>query len=347
MNQIYQVDSLPVLQNRVFDTEELAKNCATGPLKLVQNVETGLIYNAAFDPNLIVYDQNYNNEQSLSPSFQLHLKEVQAIVSNLLGTKNLLEVGCGKGYFLELLRSSGFDVSGCDPTYEGNNPDIIQQFYNSELAISGKNIILRHVLEHIPDPVTFLQAIADTNRGGRIYIEVPCLDWIAANNAWFDLFYEHVNYFRLNDLEAMFGNVINSGRLFGGQYLYIVAELSTVRSPSFRTDDNFRLPDEFRPDFRALSKAKKIAIWGAASKGVIYSLQAMQNGIPIECAIDVNPAKHGKYLPVTGIKVLAPEVANESLPSSAYVVIMNSNYSEEIRQMSMGKFNYLVAENEK
>jgi hypothetical protein len=43
--------------------------------------------------------------------------------------------------------------------------------------------------------------------------------------SWFDLFYEHVNYFRLDDLRRMFGTVHEAGHLFGGQYLYIVADL--------------------------------------------------------------------------------------------------------------------------
>jgi len=31
----------------------------------------------------------------------------------------------------------------------------------------------------------------------------------------------------------MFGNVVESGKLFGGQYIYIVAELSSIQQPTF------------------------------------------------------------------------------------------------------------------
>ena len=40
-----------------------------------------------------------------------------------------------------------------------------------------------------------------------------------------------MNYFRLSDFTRMFGNVIESGRLFGGQYLYVLADLATLRDP--------------------------------------------------------------------------------------------------------------------
>ena len=91
--------------------------------------------------------------------------------------------------------------------------------------------LLRHVLEHIQDPVSFLAEIANANQGGQIYIEVPCFDWILEHKAWFDLFYEHVNYFRLDDLRRMFGTVHEAGHLFGGQYLYVVADLASLRDP--------------------------------------------------------------------------------------------------------------------
>ena len=56
---------------------------------------------------------------------------------------------------------------------------------------------------------------------------MPCLDWICKHRAWFDIFYEHVNYFRLTDFQRLFQRIEDSGHLFGGQYLYVVAELAS------------------------------------------------------------------------------------------------------------------------
>ena len=117
--------------------------------------------------------------------------------------KSLLEVGCGKGLFLERLLAAGFDVTGLDPTYEGSNPRVIREFFTPEVGIRAEGIVLRHVLEHVQDPVAFLAGLREANGGrGTIYIEVPCLDWIASHHAWFDIFYEHVNYFRPRRLRA-------------------------------------------------------------------------------------------------------------------------------------------------
>ena len=41
----------------------------------------------------------------------------------------------------------------------------------------------------------------------------------------------------------MFGKVIESGRSFGGQYLYVVAELATLRKPKINFNDIVIFPD--------------------------------------------------------------------------------------------------------
>ena len=117
---LYQQKKLPIFQNRMYETEAEAKHCQTGDISLVQDLNTGLIYNEAFTPENVVYDATYQNEQGVSKHFQVHLSEVSKIIERCIGKKGVVEVGCGKGSFLELLLSLGFDVTGFDPTYEGS-----------------------------------------------------------------------------------------------------------------------------------------------------------------------------------------------------------------------------------
>ena len=137
-------------------------------------------------------------------------------------------------------------MTGLDPTYEGANPRVLKEFFTPEIGIRADGLVLRHVLEHVPDPLAFLAGLREANGGrGTIYIEVPCLDWIAQHRAWFDIFYEHVNYFRLVDFERMFGTVHHAGHSFAGQYLSVVADLATLRTPHRPADDAFALPADF------------------------------------------------------------------------------------------------------
>lgn len=212
---LYEQSAFPIFQNRMYDSADEARSCPRGDIRLVQDDISGLVYNADFQPELMNYDAAYQNEQAHSPMFKSHLEQVATIVERYLGTEALVEVGCGKAYFLELLQSRGCSIAGFDPTYEGENLAVQRRYFGDGVTVSGRGLILRHVLEHVQNPVGFLDGLRDANGGGLIYIEVPCFDWILRARAWFDIFYEHVNYFRLGDFSTMFGHVVDGGHLFG------------------------------------------------------------------------------------------------------------------------------------
>lgn len=338
---LYQQDALPIFQNRMYESEAAARSCPTGDIRLVEDLRSGLVYNAAFRPELLVYDHNYQNEQGLSPRFQQHLESVAAIIARDIGRRSLIEVGCGKGHFLETLRASGFDVVGFDPAYEGSSPRVHRALFSEGVVPPAGGIILRHVLEHIQDPVRFLGELRSANGGsGRIYIEVPCMDWICERRAWFDVFYEHVNYFRASDFHRMFGTVISSTRLFGGQYLGIVADLGTLCTPVADPAAAVRFPSDFTRSIDASGEGD--CIWGGASKGVTFALVRQRAGRPIRTVIDISPGKQGKFLPATGLLVQSPADALPRLSAGATIIVMNSNYLEEIAAASNHAFR-LVA----
>ena len=338
---LYSQSDYPLFQNRVYDSPEAARSCPRGDIRIVEDLGTGLVYNAAFDPALMVYDADYQNEQANSGRFRAHLNEVTGIVLSHMGRGRLVEIGCGKGYFLEMLRAAGADIRGFDPAYEGDNPAIQRRYFEPGRRYDG--VVLRHVIEHISDPFGFLAALRESNSGqGLIYIEVPCLDWICRNRAWFDIFYEHVNYFRLTDFNRLFGRVLTSGPLFSGQYLYVVADLATLRAPKIDPGDRVDFPADFIGGVGREDRSEPRAIWGGASKGVIYALLRERAGSPVDMAIDISPAKQGRYLPATGVAVIAPEEALAAR-AGADIAIMNPNYLEEIKAMSRNAFNYVTA----
>jgi SAM-dependent methyltransferase len=318
----------------MFDTSLEAIDCIKGDVVLVQDKCTGLIFNSAFQPELVQYNAGYQNEQACSTTFRKHLARVAEIIRKHFDGYSLIEVGCGKGYFLEHLQQVGFRVTGLDPTYEGDNPGIVKEYFRPALGLHGDAIVLRHVLEHVPDPVTFLTELRDSNGGhGKIYVEVPCFEWICDRRAWFDIFYEHVNYFRLDDFHRMFGHVYESGHLFSGQYLYVVADLASVRRPSADKAPNFKFPADFLESvdrYATELKQKQTAIWGGASKGVVFALFMQRAGASVECVIDINPAKQGKFLASTGLQVRSPHEALGTLEPDACVFVMNSNYYDEV-----------------
>jgi hypothetical protein len=353
LTELYSVTNLPVFQNRMFHSRDAAVNCTKGDVILVQDGATGLIFNRGFRPELMQYDADYQNEQAVSSAFRQHLQDVEGVVRRHFGAHSLIEVGCGKGHFLEQLQAAGFQITGLDPTYEGTNPAVIKEYFSPEIGLHAEAIVLRHVLEHVQDPVAFLARICQANGGhGKIYIEVPCFDWICAHRAWFDIFYEHVNYFRLADFHRMFGTVLESGRLFGGQYLFVVADLASLREPIYSEAALFPFPEDFQASVSRHAERLRAqpsgtcAIWGGASKGVIFALLLRRAGVDVDMVIDINPAKHGKYLPATGLQVRSPEEGLRMLAPHADIVVMNGNYLEEIKQTTGNRFNYLTVDHE-
>lgn len=347
MRELYHIAQLPILQNRVYGTMHEARACPRGDVRLVEDLKTGLIYNADFCPERMQYDGNYQNEQAFSIFFQRHLLKVAEIVERTIGKRSIIEIGCGKGFFLEMLAANGFDIMGFDPTYEGRNPTIVKAYFDPGVGIRAEGIVLRHVLEHIKDPITFLQSLNEANgKRGKIYIEVPCFDWIIEHYAWFDIYYEHVNYFRLIDLHRMFACVYESGKLFGEQYIYIVADLNSLKIPRYNSNQSVRFPPDFTRKIGVDCQNKEditagAAIWGAASKGVIFALLRQREEKPVSTVIDINPAKQGKYLPATGLRVESPHTALSVLPRGSVIFVMNSNYLDEIKQMSGNAYKYI------
>lgn len=333
----------PVLQNRVYPTREEALACPTGNIQLAQDCYTGLVQNVSFDPSLVIYDGDYDNEQGHSQAFRAHLANVLTHIEAHFAGRTLLEVGCGKGLFLGMLREAGFDVRGIDPSYAGSDPSIERALYEPSLGLRAECIVLRHVLEHIPDPVSFLAMMREANGGGLIYIEVPCVEWIAENNTWFDIFYEHVNYFRLGDLTDMFERVVAAERLFGGQYIGVIADLATLRQPSITRSGAFAFPSALTAEVDSLAHelaGSSYAIWGGASKGVVFSLLMNQHGARPVCAVDINPAKHNRFMGVSAVPIVSPEQAAAQLPEGLPMIVMNNNYLNEIRALTGERYKF-------
>ena len=341
------LENLPVYQNKMFGSAAAARNCPRGEVLLTQDRTSGLVSNVAFDPGKLDYDESYQNEQGHSSAFQGHLFGVLETIDRHFRTMQILEIGCGKGAFLDQLRRDGHNARGVDPAYEGDASHIVKAAFEPGLGIRGDAIVMRHVLEHIPEPLAFLDTVRRANGDdGMIYIEVPCLEWILRKRAWFDVFYEHVNYFRLTDFNRMFGTVRESGHLFGGQYLYAVAELASLRDPAQSgPGEAIAMPEDFFVSIeRCIGKstaASHQVVWGGAAKGVMFSHHLLARGHILDFAIDINPAKQGKFLAGSGLPVFSPQAGLKRLDRGADIFVMNSNYLNEIRAMAGPDFNYI------
>ncbi len=97
---------------------------------------------------------------------------------------------------------------------------------------------------------------------------------------------------------------------------------------------------------RIRARGVPTVVWGGAFKGVIFSLFMQRAGASIDCVVDINPAKQGRYLPATGLRVFSPKEMLAQMPRGADIYVMNSNYLDEIRQMTGNQFNYIKVDHD-
>jgi len=342
---LYKSTSLPAMQNVLFTNREKALNAPRAELSLVMH-PSGYVVNSSFNPNLVKYDSQYQNDQGYSGAFKKHLLFVVDYCKQFCPSlaSLIVDVGCGKGGFVDLMRLEGLNAVGYDNTYEGNSPYVRKTFFSSSSHEHGDLLTLRHVLEHVQDPWAFISDLAFANgRKGLLYIEVPDLVWILKNHAYYDLFHEHVNYFCLNDFSRCYPEALKSSvSLFNGQYLGVVLDLSLVPrcAPSPDVSVNYfeSLLSSFnslaRHEMKAYAKARlsrRLVIWGGASKGVVFAAKAPRDVLnKLSFAIDINPKKSHQYMPISGLEVLHPQEGLDFLRADDTVIIVNPNYEKEI-----------------
>lgn len=334
---IYQQKEVPVFQNKVYPDQKGAIEAQKSAVKLTRCNDTGFVFSGGFDIEKLFYDENYQNEQSNSAYFQNHLTDVINLLEDrkLLGEK-ILEIGCGKGYFMNLLTSKGADVIGIDPTYEGDSDKVIKEYYSEKYAyLNAGLIVLRHTLEHIPLPFDFIKMIAKANNyKGKIYIEIPTFDWIVKNNAVEDIFYEHCNYFTPDTVAQMFTDC-EINYVFNGQYIGIIAGLDKVKETILAAESIERYDLKFNKKIdlyaNLLAGGETRAIWGAGAKGSTFLNLMDEDQSKVKYVVDINTKKQNCFIGGTGHPIYSPEhLTREKVDA---IIVMNTNYEEEIKQI--------------
>jgi SAM-dependent methyltransferase len=355
------LENQPVMMHSLCSSSSEAKVMAKGTLHLKECHECGLIFNAALDVELLNYDSSYDNRQGFSPTFRAHLNEVAELIgTGFLGEHGkVLEVGCGKGEFLRLLKDRGatrivgFDTSAPVTGTAGNEGiDFFQSYViPSDIKESFDVIVCRHVVEHVPELREFFELLAALSKSAGnavVVVETPAFEWIADNNCFWDYFYEHCNYFTIDCLSYLAKSagfeVEFHNKVFGDQY-QIIALRPTERQLEPQPSRHRRLlrflrgvtvsERRLRSEIADLSNGGKWAIWGAGAKGV--TLAARLKDEQLLCAIDANPAKANRWLPGSGIQIISPEKA--PFDEIGLVVIANPIYEREILQ-TLGDNNY-------
>lgn len=376
-HDFFAMPAVPVTCASVFATQREAQGVPRGDVQLAVCGRCGFVFNRCFDPVLARIGARYESSQGASAHFGAFARSLaeEWVDRHDLAGRTVVEVGCGSGHFMRQLLCAGVGaVIGVDPLADSDAADgdsrvqiIAEEFSERLVALQADALVCRHTLEHVPQVHAFLSllrrwASAAPNR--VLLFELPDGERVFAERAFWDVYYEHCNYFTGQTLrfafEAAGFHVSRIERVYGGQYLVLEAIAGSAHDG---VDGHANAAaaragcDEFQVKVRKsiehcaaalaqlAARARPLALWQGASKTVGF-LSALKDTTCIDAAIDLNPQRHGKFLPGSGLPVYAPPELLRLEPR--HVVLMNPVYLQEVREhvRSLGLDLYVYPINE-
>ncbi len=274
---------------------------------------------------------------------KFRLEQLRSWISkNQLENKKILEVGCGKGEYLDLLQKAGAkEVIGLEFS-EGNVAAankagfIVQQGYLDAKFKPPSNFqfdafAIFSFLEHWPNPNEGLALLHSfLNDGASGLIEVPSFELILSKGLYSEFTTDHIFYFDKKSftflLEKNGFEVISVESIW---YDYILS--ARVKKKSSLDISNFlKIQNSVKSQLNAFIDQfdlNQVAIWGAGHQALAVIAMA---GIAsrIKYVIDSAPFKQGKYTPATHLPIVSPrQLLSDPVQS---VVIMAAGFSDEI-----------------
>ena len=144
---------------------------------------------------------------------------VRAVLRHLKPSMKILDVGCSTGHFLSALKGKakirvGLELGKDEATFIKKNLDF--KVYTDPIESANIDegpfdlVTALQVLEHVPDPVSFLKGVArNLKDDGLLYLELPNIDDVLLSafdiKGYADFYYRepHVCYYSKETLKAL------------------------------------------------------------------------------------------------------------------------------------------------
>ena len=359
----FEAEAVPVHCNVLARTRAEALAAPRATLRLVLCPVCGLIYNERFEPTRMRYAGGYETSLHHSGVFQEYAERLvrRLIREHDLRSKDVIEVGCGRGDFLRLVCELGANRGlGIDPGHTGLEEElpgggrivIVGETWAQALRERSADLVAcRHVLEHLVEPVPLLAAArraTERRPDALVFFEVPDVLFTLRQGGIWDVIYEHCSYFSPASLafacERAGLTLVCIEQVYGGQFLTIEARPGAPRDERHAAglDELQAATRTFGDTHRAKLAAweaawgelretgRRAAVWGAGSKGVTFLNAFAAAGEVVSHVVDRNPRKQGCFVPGSGQPIVAPEALGGAPPDM--VIAMNPLYADEIRR---------------
>ncbi len=235
--------------------------------------------------------------------------------------KRILEVGCGQGEFLHVLKEFPVAAFGIehDPLLvekaRAGGLNVSEAFAGSEeTKLDGAPydaFLSFNFLEHQPNPNGMLRCIyQNLTEDGVGLVTVPCLEYILANDGFYELMRDHIAYYTEDTLQLLMNRngfiVLETTRINRDTISMIVKKRPRIDISGLQKFSG-KLAAEIQAFASAHSASgRSVAVWGASHQGFMV-LSTCGIAGQIRYIIDSAPFKQGLFSPASHIPIVSPE----------------------------------------
>lgn len=265
---------------------------------------------------------------------------------NLFG-KRVIEIGCGDGVFLDMLKECGVDVYGTEYSPElfakckSDGFNVFNIYADSpETKISNFKFdafLILNFLEHFPDPVSALRGIFNNLSDSAVgIVEVPNLDMILQKQIYSEIMRDHLFYYTADSLTNLLSlcgfDVMERDSVW---HDYVLTMIVRKRKPvAFEGIADYRR-DAGEQIQKVLEEYDGVSVWGASHQA-LFLLTCVSDPAKLRYILDSAPMKQGKYSPVSHVPIIAPP---DVIDTDA-VIVLAGGYTDEIVAILHKRYGY-------
>jgi len=256
---------------------------------------------------------------------------------NILG-KDAIEVGSGRGDFLEVLERLDVNAYGIEHSLENieeckKKKLKVERAYLTELTEDCNKkyslVVCNNFLEHQPETKNYLSCLRNlVSDDGVIYISVPNVDYLLEKKCLYEFVADHLVYFTEKTLrKAMEINgfsILEAYKKNNGNDLVLIAKPETRINIDGAIET---VSDIVKSIQKEVNKHKNVAIWSAGHRAL--ALMAIAKLEQIKYVIDSATFKQGKFTPILHKKIISPEEFI-STNCDLLIIMLPGNYAEQV-----------------